>query len=208
MKKIAKKPVDTRIERENQILNAALNAFKTKGFKATRMDDVAKIVGLSKPAIYIYFKNKEELFKGVAQRVALEILPQLGDVTSTPDIDSSEKLRRLMAVIYHEMIICQRASILPIIAEVAGTFPEVARFFRDELRTKMEGTILQVITNGVAAGEFRETKLSEYGELIIGPILALGLRQVMWNAMKEVDTLDIDAFRDAHIEMLLTMLKK
>jgi AcrR family transcriptional regulator len=52
-------------KRRTQILEAALYCFLTFGFAKTSMDDIAKRAGVSRPLIYLKFKNKDELFAGV-----------------------------------------------------------------------------------------------------------------------------------------------
>ena len=52
-------------KRRTQILQGALHCFLTFGFAKTSMDDIAKRVGVSRPLIYLKFKNKDELFAGV-----------------------------------------------------------------------------------------------------------------------------------------------
>src|SRR6478609_2769386 len=52
-------------DRPRQILTAALEVFGERGLAAARLDDIAKRAGLSKGTIYLYFPNKEELFREV-----------------------------------------------------------------------------------------------------------------------------------------------
>ncbi|MFC3881380.1 TetR/AcrR family transcriptional regulator [Algoriphagus namhaensis] len=54
--------------KEKIILDAATALFTTKGFQATRMEDVAKQAGISKGLTYFYFKNKEDLFLALTKR--------------------------------------------------------------------------------------------------------------------------------------------
>ncbi|HBO81001.1 MAG TPA: TetR family transcriptional regulator, partial [Cupriavidus sp.] len=42
---------------------AALDLFVERGYAATRLEDVAAAAGVSKGTVYLYFANKEELFK-------------------------------------------------------------------------------------------------------------------------------------------------
>jgi AcrR family transcriptional regulator len=51
-----------RDEIRKKILSEAFTVFLAKGFEKTTMDDIAARLGVTKPAIYRYFKNKEELF--------------------------------------------------------------------------------------------------------------------------------------------------
>jgi AcrR family transcriptional regulator len=48
--------------RRLEILEAARKAFSEKGYSETRVEDIASLAGISKPTIYLYFRNKEELF--------------------------------------------------------------------------------------------------------------------------------------------------
>ncbi|HLS59747.1 MAG TPA: TetR/AcrR family transcriptional regulator [Virgibacillus sp.] len=50
------------IDRRQQIIDAATKSFSLYGYKATTMDQVAKLGNVGKGTIYTFFKNKEELF--------------------------------------------------------------------------------------------------------------------------------------------------
>ena len=51
-----------RAERERQTLDAARTLFAARGFAAVTMDEVAAVVGVTKPLLYAYFGNKERLY--------------------------------------------------------------------------------------------------------------------------------------------------
>jgi len=54
-------------EARTRILTAANQVFGEKGYRQATMDDVAKKLGVSKGALYLYFASKEELFEAIAQ---------------------------------------------------------------------------------------------------------------------------------------------
>lgn len=54
--------------RREMILDAAEKLFFSKGLEQTTMDEVAEATELSKGTIYLYFKNKEDLFHGIVHR--------------------------------------------------------------------------------------------------------------------------------------------
>ncbi|WP_170409309.1 TetR/AcrR family transcriptional regulator [Ruegeria atlantica] len=47
--------------RQQAILDSAFRAFATYGFRKTSMDDIARGAGMSRPAVYLHFKNKEAI---------------------------------------------------------------------------------------------------------------------------------------------------
>src|SRR5580765_1829836 len=49
--------------RPSEILDAALKEFAEKGYAGARMDDIARRAGVTKGTIYLYFENKEAVFK-------------------------------------------------------------------------------------------------------------------------------------------------
>src|SRR6185436_11159914 len=51
--------------RPGQILDAALDVFAECGVAAARLEDIGKRAGVSKATIYLYFPNKEALFREV-----------------------------------------------------------------------------------------------------------------------------------------------
>ena len=55
-------------EVRNRILHAAIESFGQTGFDRTKMDDIAKRLGLSKGTLYLYFKSKEDLFLAICER--------------------------------------------------------------------------------------------------------------------------------------------
>ena len=59
-------------EARKRILEAAFGLFWKKGFRATKMDDIALELGISKGAIYTYFKDKKDLFAKAAQHYRQE----------------------------------------------------------------------------------------------------------------------------------------
>ena len=52
-------------ELKEKIIQAAIESFSQTGYDRTKMEDIAKRLGLSKGTIYLYFKSKEDLFLGI-----------------------------------------------------------------------------------------------------------------------------------------------
>lgn len=61
------------VDRRKEILDAARNSFTVFGYKATTIEQVAKIANVGKGTIYTFFKNKEELFEAVVETLILEM---------------------------------------------------------------------------------------------------------------------------------------
>jgi AcrR family transcriptional regulator len=80
------------------LLDAGVAALADNGYQATRVDDVVRIAGVSHGTFYLYFSNKEDLFRELAHRCAddvQELAGQLGDVGS--DAAGQAELRAWIA---------------------------------------------------------------------------------------------------------------
>ena len=61
------------MDRRQEILEAATKSFSLFGFKATTMEQIAKIANVGKGTIYTFFENKEVLFQEIVLRVITEM---------------------------------------------------------------------------------------------------------------------------------------
>jgi AcrR family transcriptional regulator len=64
-------------EKEQKVLEAAQVVFERHGFRRVTMQDVANEAGISRPALYLIYPNKEEIFKAAALRMGGAILAEL-----------------------------------------------------------------------------------------------------------------------------------
>jgi AcrR family transcriptional regulator len=77
-----------RVARQDEIIEAALAAFRRKGFQATSMAEIIAESGLSAGAIYGYFGSKAEIVHAVATRIVkarVEDLDQLATLDPMPE---------------------------------------------------------------------------------------------------------------------------
>ncbi|MFJ3228040.1 TetR/AcrR family transcriptional regulator [Streptomyces sp. NPDC086783] len=59
-----------RAVREQQMLDAAVQTFGQRGYRAASMDEIADLAGVSKPLVYLYLNSKEDLFTACIRREA------------------------------------------------------------------------------------------------------------------------------------------
>ena len=92
-------PFPTREEREREreekreaVLRAAVSMFNARGFHATSLDDVAASLGISKPTIYYYLGNKEDVLVECMSR-GLELLRAAAAASREGTCDGLERLR-------------------------------------------------------------------------------------------------------------------
>src|SRR5580704_19704308 len=57
--------VDEDSSKRRQIIEGARQVFMAQGFDAASMGEIARVAGVSKGTLYVYFKNKDELFEAI-----------------------------------------------------------------------------------------------------------------------------------------------
>lgn len=158
--------------RPSEIAAAALELFAEKGFAATRMDDVAARAGVSKGTVYLYFENKEVLFKSAVQAVmvpaieAAEMLPRQPGTTA-------RQMLRCFVFGWWEMVGSSPARGVPklLVAE-ARNFPEMARWFHDAIIARAMAVVRRIIEIGIERGEFRPLDESVAMRVVFAPLFA------------------------------------
>jgi TetR/AcrR family acrAB operon transcriptional repressor len=75
---------DVSDERKSQILNTAEDVFAAHGFDGAKMDLIAERAGMSKGAIYWYFKKKDDIIAALLERVFRRSLETLRKVAAKP----------------------------------------------------------------------------------------------------------------------------
>jgi AcrR family transcriptional regulator len=191
--------------RPDEILAAALASFAERGFAATRLDDVAARAGISKGTLYLYFKGKEELFEAVVRATLVPNLERVEALTATFEGPSARLLERLLLIIAG--IVDSRVGAIPklVIAE-AGNFPDLARFYLDEVVRRGLRLIGTILRRGIERGEFRPIDVDHTVFCVIAPMLLAALWK---NSLEPHDDapLDAQALARAHLELLLRGLE-
>ena len=83
--------------KKTRILTAARSVFLRYGYRRVNMHDIAEAAGVSRPALYVIFKNKEEIFVGVFLRWVEETLAEIEGkiaLAATPE----EKIARAFEI--------------------------------------------------------------------------------------------------------------
>lgn len=161
--------------RPQELLAAALDLFVERGYAATRLDDVAARAGVSKGTLYLYFTNKEDLFKAVIRE---HLVPVLGEAEQTIDQyegHSSDLLRELIMRWWERVGNTQLSGLMKLMMAESGNFPEVAQFYYDEIVLRGNAMIERALKRGMQRGELRKLDTEQVRHVIGAPVIMLML---------------------------------
>ncbi len=195
-------------ERPQQLLEAAMSLFISKGLAGTRTEDVAQLAGVSKGTLYRYYASKEDLFKAVVRNLLGEVIAE-----GIERVDQWEgptgDLLKLLAHTWWTRIEESRASgIFKLIIAEVGNLPELAQFYVDEVIEPTHRLLSLAITRGMERGEFRRMDVTS----VVHALMASAQFLVLFPRCTAACThnpfpLDSDQFMNTQIELLLLGLQ-
>ncbi len=159
--------------RPQEVLAAALDLFVERGFASTRLEDVAKCAGVSKGTLYLYFANKEELFKAVVRASIVPIIGEAEAMIANFDGPSDELMRKVIMNWWQRSGECKTSGIPKLIMSEAGNFPDIASFYKEEVIDRGSKMIASMLERAVARGEFRPIDIAAMTQVLIAPMLML-----------------------------------
>ncbi len=195
-----RQPKRRKDERPEEIVEAALQEFAEKGFAGARLEDVASRAGVSKGLPYLYFKTKEELFKAVLKTFIKPGFDALIAEVDKTDLSAADFLRGPFLKFLQEFAKSRRAMVLRLMVAEGHKHPELTRFHMENVVEPGINALRRLIDRGVARGEFRPTKLHDYPQLLIAPVLMSVIWRLLFERHRHLDT---DAFLETHIDLML-----
>lgn len=204
---IEKKPVRRRRKeaRPSELMQAAIELFIERGYAATRSEDIAARAGVSKATLYLYFKDKEALFKAVITQGVVPILDESAHLIEEFAGDSGTLLRELLTRWQVRFNTSLLGGIPKLMISEARNFPELALYHEKIAYARARTLLGRVIERGVARGEFRPLDQDAVVELLIAPLLMHFIWQHSMGA-SGCPTVNPASYLETHLDLILTGL--
>ena len=190
--------------RPQELLDAALDLFVEKGFAATRSEEVAARAGVSKGTLYLYYPSKEELLKAVIRNSISSEIAEGHDIVRAFEGSSAELLAHLMREWWRRIGETKASGICKIIVSEVRNFPDIARFYLEEVVEPAERMLAGVVERGIERGEFRPVPVRETVNAMMAPMLFLMLHKHSIGACQSMDK-RIDPLRQIEVQLDLLL---
>ncbi len=187
--------------RPDEILAAALELFTRHGYAATRLADVAARAGVSKGTLYLYFPNKAELFKALVRRALLPNLAEAEARAARFSGSSRELLDQLIVQFARAVVDSPLSGITKLVISEAGNFPEVSRFYFEEVIQRAQRLVESILARGIRRGEFRRIDTAAAWRLVVAPLVL----QILWKhtfQAYEAEPVRLERYVAAHLDLL------
>lgn len=139
-------------EKRDAVLEAAADVFSRYGFRRTSMNDVAEAAGISRPALYLMFDNKEDMFRQLVSYRQAQAIDAAADVLSG-DGPAADRVKR--AVLAYERVFYEPVAGSPHGAEFMDLNQGVASEDLARGRERLVGHLADCLDDALARGEIR-----------------------------------------------------
>jgi len=192
--------------RPGELIEAALAVFVERGYSATRLDDVAKYAGVTKGTMYLYFENKEALFKAMVRDRVVSHIAATEEMVEHFEGSARDMFQLLMERWWARVVEGPMSGLAKLVMSEVATFPDLARFYHEEVVTRSFKLFEHALRLGMARGEFRRVDPNMAVRLTLAPMLMAALWQ--YTFARYVDGAEIEPrrFFEAHVDMMLAGL--
>ena len=194
----AKKEIEE--TRRRQILDAAEKVFTTRGIDKARMDDIVQESGLSKGALYWYFKSKDAIIRALLDRVFINEMRGAEELIHTQG-SSSERLRTFVANAVQEYK--RFENMLPLAYEFVALAAR-SKVIREAIVgyfKRYTAILAEIIQQGIESGEFQPCDPERTAISVIAMYEGMAM---LW--FIERDLVDWDRMGAAPLETILAGL--
>jgi len=188
--------------RPEEIVSAALEVFADRGFAATKLEDIARRAGVTKGTIYLYFDSKEALFKALIRQTIVPVIAQGEAVAQSFTGTARDLFEKLVREYWRLVGETSLVGIPKLMMAEANNFPELARFYYDEVVTRGHRLMAGVIQRGVKAGEFRPVNVMLAAKLAMSPLMHAVIARKAFSACMP-EGFDVDSYLNTHIDLYL-----
>jgi AcrR family transcriptional regulator len=185
-------------ERREAIIEAALDEFISRGFTATRIDDVARRAGVAKGTIYLHFKDKESMFE---ELIRTALVPLIGRLHAPPPIGGSvrDAIEAFARTFIQEVASTRRGDIVRLIVAEGPRFPSIADFYYREVVSRGLAGMRALIELAVSRGEIQQKNLARFPQILVAPAIIAVIWQSLFSRHAPLDATEM--FR-VHLDLI------
>ena len=184
-----------RERRRQQIIVATKKVFSEKGFNKATMDDIAGEAELSPGTLYLYFKNKEELYASLSLRILQYLHMRVEHVENDPKLDPEQKLDALIEAMYDVYEFDPLVIINMFHLQSSETLKNLSADLIDEIKELSRqsiGGFARVFKEGIEKGVF----VDRHPIALSDSFWALFSGVVLWTNSKRVINKDKDFLKE------------
>jgi TetR/AcrR family transcriptional regulator len=186
------------------LLETAFRVFGERGYRATRLEEVAEAAGMTKGAIYYYFDGKEDLLRQALQHRHRAMFAEIAEALHAERGPASARIRFVLRKVWQRWVEPGWGQAFRLlVGEVSVEFPAVFRIWAEEGPIHGWALVRSLIEEGIAAGEFRPDADAEVaGRLVLSGLMLQAALHIHLG-LDELAPCDSDRIFDSSVDLFL-----
>ncbi len=164
-------------QRKKEILEKALDVFVEVGYEDTTFQKIAERCGITRTILYLYFKNKREIFSFSIKLFTSKLEDEIRAIGEDASLSHAEKLSRIVELALHQC--AADARLLSVVLDYLGHLRASGGNPDERVRRRtirMRHIMAQIFIEGQKAGEFKPLSVKAADDLVYAVIEAAVLR--------------------------------
>lgn len=164
-------------KRKKEILDKALDLFMENGYEDVTFQKIADKCGVTRTTLYIYFKNKKEIFTWSIKQLTNEIESSLLKIIDNRDLSYEERLKSVLHTILQKCVDNYRLFVITLtyLLQLKNTGKDTKKIVQRRI-IRLRHLLSTVIIDGITSGNFKKVNVHEANELIFNLIEAAVFR--------------------------------
>ena len=155
--------------RRQQIMDGAKKVFASKGFGGATMENIAEEAEFSPATLYLYFKNKDELFASLNLRMLQDLITRMEDVRDLKNLSPEKRIMALEKALY-DVYLSDPLNVVNVLrfqskGRLRNLSPELSSQIRDCTKQYIKA-IADLYEEGVGEGVFLDCQPAAFAEII------------------------------------------
>lgn len=178
-------------KRKHEILQKSLDVFIDEGYEDATFQKIADRCGITRTTLYIYFKNKHEIFLGSIKELLSELEVILLKIAKDTNLTAKEALIKILHEIINQCSANKKlfSVLLSYLIQLRKSGIDPNERVRRRV-IKMRHLMSTIIIRGIRAGEFKRLIVKNMYELIYGLIESAIFRMAVLNQDNTEEILD------------------
>ena len=180
-------------KRKHEILQKSLDVFIDEGYEDATFQKIADRCGITRTTLYIYFKNKHEIFLGSIKELLSQLEISLKLIILDKDLSSEQKMRRTLKLIVDqfENNVKLFSVLLNYLLQLKKSGVDTNQKVRRRI-IRVRHLLSSILIDGINKGEFKQCNVKDINEL---------LYSLMESAIFRISVLNLTDMSDIRLAM-------
>ena len=179
-------------KRKHEILEKSLDIFAEEGYEDVTFQKIAAKCGITRTTLYIYFKNKREIFLWSIKQLTSELEESLVSIIAEENLSNAEKLKNVLMTVLDKCV--ENKKLFNVVLMYLLQLKKMDKDPGERVRRRilrLRHLMSKILIDGIKSGEFKLTNVKSANEMFYSLIEAAVFRLAILNQndVKEMESI-------------------